>query len=395
MRKATQQQTKEHNKRLILKTIYEEEAISRANIARSTGLTRTTVSNIVSELIEDGLVEEVGFGPSQGGKPPILLSMIAQSRQVIGVDLGNSELRGGLFDLRGRLLHSIDLPVNGRTSQDALELVYQLVDTLVAAKTKPLLGIGIGTPGLTDTDSGVVYEAVNLGWQDLPVQSLLETRYNQPVNVANDSQLAALGEYTFGLNQPTTNLVVVKAGQGISAGIVLNGRLYYGDNSGPGEIGHVMVVDGGKQCVCGHYGCLETVANSNAIIEQTRAIAQKNTNSLLHQLAPTPDDINTDVVLQAFHANDAAVQQIICEVGHYLGIAVAHLVAILNIQHVVIGGRMARFGDCLLDPIRQEVKQRVLWKIADETEITLSDLGPDIVTLGAAAFVLSHELGVV
>ncbi len=395
MKKATRQQTKTHNKRLILKTIYAQGPISRAGIARLTHLTRTTVSDAVAELMKDGLVEEIGQGPSQGGKPPILLSVIDDSRHLIGIDLANSEFRGGVINLRGKIMRRCNLPVNDRNGQAALELAYQLIDELVAATSSPLLGIGIGTPGLMDARRGLVRKAVNLDWQDLPLRDLLEARYNLPVYIANDSQVATLGEYTFGCGQDISNMVVVKVGRGIGAGIVLNGRLHYGDGSGAGEIGHVTVVEGGERCRCGHFGCLETVASSRAIVRRARAIARSDPHSTLHQFATSPEAINTGIVLQAFEAGDEALQQLIEEVGCYLGIAVANLVGVLNIQRILIGGSVARFGEPLLEPIRREIKQRSLATLADETHIEVTRLGIDIVLLGAAALLLTHELGLV
>jgi glucokinase-like ROK family protein len=395
MYKATQQQTKQHNKRLVLKTIYSEAAISRAMLARATRLTRTTVSNIVAELLEEGLIAEIGPGPSLGGKRPILLSLVDNARSLIGIDLGNSEFHGGIFDLRGRMLHSISLPVNDCQGEGAVQLVYDLIDQLIASSHSIIGGIGIGTPGVTDAQRGVVYEAVNLGWHNLPLKELLKARYRFPIHIANDSQVAVLGEYIFGQNQEMPNLVVVKVGRGISAGVVLDGRLYIGERSGQGEIGHVMVVENGLLCRCGHRGCLETVAGTRALIEQAQTIARNNSDSLLHQFANTVEAINTDVIYQAFQAGDEAMREIVAQVGHYLGIAVAHLVALLNIQHIVIGGRLARFGAWLVTSVQQEMSQRVLPKIAEETEITLSELGDDIVIQGGAALLLSQELELV
>lgn len=393
--KVTRKHTKTHNKRLILKSIYDQGEISRADIARLTHLTRPTVSSIVAELIEEGLVQEVGQGPSAGGKPPILLSVVDNSRQLIGIDLANSQFRGGVLDLRGNIVHAANIPVNDHNGQAALELVYELVDRLIATATSPLLGIGIGTPGLMDARGGVVRKAVNLDWQELPLRDLLETRYNLPVYMANDSHVAALGEYTFGEDKKTSSLIVVKVGRGTSAGIVLNGRLHYGDGSGAGEIGHVTVVENGELCNCGHAGCLETVASSRAIIKQAKVIFQNNPDSLLHQFANSAEAITTDVVLKAFEAGDPALKQVISEVGRYLGIAVANLVGALNIQHILIAGSVARFGDALLEPICQEMRNRSMGLLADETQVDLSSLGQNIVIQGAAALLLSHELGVV
>jgi glucokinase-like ROK family protein len=395
MKKATRQHTKTHNSRLVLKTIYQQGPISRADIARETHLTRTTVSDIVTKFINEGLVKEVGQGPSVGGKPPILLSVVDSSRYLIGVDLADSEFRGSVVDLRGRLVHSLKMPVNDSNGEAALELAYKLIDELVAAATSPLLGIGIGTPGLMDARKGVVRNAVNLDWVNLPLRDLLEARYNLPVYIANDSQAAALGEYIFGRNQEVPNLILIKAGRGISAGIVLNGHLHYGDGSGAGEIGHAKVADGNEQCLCGNIGCLETVASTRAIIKQAREIAQRQPDSLLHKFAASPEEINTNAILKAFEAGDEAVGQIVDRTGRYLSIAVANLISVLNVHHILIGGSIARFGEPLLDPIRQEIQHRSLTALADETQIESTNLDSNIVVLGASALLLTNELGLI
>jgi glucokinase-like ROK family protein len=393
--KATLEQTKNHNKRLILKTIYDQLETSRADIARITGLTRPTVSSIVAELIEEGLVEEVGQGQSEGGKPPILLSVVDDSRHLIAIDLADSEFQGAVVDLRGRVIHRECLPVNDCDGEAALDLVYELGDRLIKAATRPLLGIGIGTPGLIDAQGGIVRKAVNLDWQELPLRKLLNARYQLPVHIANDGHVAALGEYIFGQGRKTANLIIVKVGRGVIAGIVLNGRLHYGDGSGAGEIGHVKVVEDGLPCPCGHFGCLETVTNSRAVVEQAKIIARTNPQSTLHRFTSNLEAITPEYVYQAFEAGDQSLQPIIVTVGRYLGLAVAHLVGVLNVQCILICGSVARFGESLLDPIRQEMQQRSLALVADQTHIGVSRLGQDIVLQGAAALLLANELGLV
>jgi glucokinase-like ROK family protein len=395
MKKATRQQTKTHNTRLILKTIYDQGNISRADIARATRLTRPTVSAIVADLMAEGLVAEVGQGPSAGGKRPTLLAVDHNSFCLLCVDLGTQEFRGAIVDLQGQIEQRLYLPTNDQKGEAALEIIYQMIDNLMEATSRPILGIGIGTPGIIDTHQGIIYEAVNLGWRDLPMQSLLQVRHDLPVHLANDSQAAALGELVFGHSEKATNMVLVKVGSGISAGIVLNGRVYSGDHASQGEIGHVTAVPNGKLCTCGRQGCLETVASSRAVIEGSKAIINAQPDSILAQLADEVVELNLDLVLEAFSAGDTAVHALIANVGQYLGTAVANLASILNIQQIIIGGQVSRFGEPLLDSIRHEVNQQVLGRIAENTHIELNSLGSDMVILGAAAMVLSRELGVV
>jgi glucokinase-like ROK family protein len=393
LRKATREQTRVHNSRLVLRTIYERQEISRADVARETRLTRTTVSDVVADLMVQSMVEEVGYGPSAGGKPPILLSVVPDSRHLIGMDLASDEFHGAVVNLRGQVRRQISIPLHDRDGEAALALVYEIVESLCAATESPLLGIGIGSPGLMDASNGIVRRSVNLDWHDLPLRGLLEERFDLPVYVANDSQVAALGEYTFGNGSGVENLVVIKVGHGVGAGIVLNGRLFHGETFGAGEIGHVAVVENGEPCRCGNLGCLETVASVRALIGQAQAIADGNPNSHLHRFAAGPSEISIETICRALEAGDEQVQQMIQRVGRYLGIAAANIVGLLSARRIVIAGSVTCLGQALLDVIRREMTRRSLAIVANEAEIVLSSLGSNIVILGASALVLNRELG--
>jgi glucokinase-like ROK family protein len=387
-RKATRKQTRAHNSRLVLRTIYDGGRISRADIARATGLTRTTVSDVVADLIEKNLVEEVGLGPSAGGKPPMLLSVVDDSHHLIGIDLASSEFRGAVVNLWGEIRHQMNLPLDDRDGEEALALVYDLVDRLIAATDCSLLGIGIGTPGLMDPVHGVVRRAVNLDWRDLPLRKLLQQRFDLPVHVANDCQVAALAEYAFGEGKNSENLVVVKIEHGVGAGIVLNGHLYHGDTYGAGEIGHVTVVEHGLQCRCGNVGCLETVLSTRAILQQALKIAQNDP-----QTAHNPREITMQTVCLAVEAGDEPLLQLVKATGRYLGMALANLVAVLSVGQIILAGSITCLGQTLLDAVRQEMVGRSLSGVASQTEISMSSMGPDIVILGASALVMTRELG--
>jgi predicted NBD/HSP70 family sugar kinase len=393
LQKATQQQTKTFNSQLVLKTIYDQGQISRAEVARLTHLTRTTVSDLVMELQEQGLVKEIGYGQSIGGRSPILLSIVDDSRHLISIDLAEDEITGALVNLRNEVITTSSLPVKSRGGGEALTLVYELVDRLIYSTDKPVLGIGIGTPGLVDTNNGVVLRAVNLDWRYLPLSSLLRERYSVPVYIANDSQLAALAQFMFGRNQQNNHLVVIKVGYGVGAGVILNGRLFQGDGFGAGEIGHISVVENGRQCRCGNFGCLETIVSSPALVLRARSLARAHPESLLNTLADSQDGITAETIQQAFKAGDSAAATLVLETGRYLGIAVAHLVGILNVRRVVLMGDMARFGTPLLEVVRQEMLRRALPTLAQDTHVELIDSHPDIVIRGASALVLTHELG--
>jgi glucokinase-like ROK family protein len=395
MQKATRQQTKEHNTRLVLKSIYDQEGVSRADISRTTQLTKTTVSNIVVDLIAEGLVEESGYGRSEGGKPPILLRIVDEARYFMGIDLADSVFRGATVNLRGEIKNRASIPVKNSDGRAALALVYELIDKLLADSAKPVSGIGIGTPGLMNPEEGVVRRSVNLDWRDLPLRDLLEEQYGLPCYIANDCQAAALGEYTFANQNKSKNLVVVKIGRGIGSGIVMNGALYYGDGYGAGEIGHLVVIKDGETCACGNCGCLETVASTQAVVRRAREIMSADPSSLLRGTASTTADINTDAVFQAFQSGDPAVRGLIVGAGKHLGAALASMVCVLNVRHIVIAGSMSRFGDPLLEAIKDEMGVHAMSILAKETEICSSPLGQDIVIKGAASLLLANELHLV
>ena len=391
-KKATRAQTKIHNTRLVLKTIYDRRQISRADIARATKLTRPTVSDAVSRLIDDGLVTDVGRGPSTGGKQLTLLSLVPDSRQVIAVDIaGNSVFRGAVVDLQGRILQRADVPVNGVTGDDALKQVYALTDSLMDQATNPVLGIGIGSPGLINTRDGIVCRSVNLGWEEFPLHDLLTQRYSEPIYIANDSQVAALAEFSFGNELTSPNLVVIKIGRGIGAGIISNGDPYYGDGFGAGEIGHVVVDAAGETCTCGNAGCLETSASVPAILRKSASIAAAQPNSDLGQAG----EVDWPTVIAAFQAGDPAITALVEEVVASLGMAIANLIGTLNIFQIVLAGRLSDIGQPLLDAISSEAQRRVLPSMAAETKIRFASVPADIGILGSAALLLKYELGII
>jgi predicted NBD/HSP70 family sugar kinase len=385
LEKATRQHTKDHNSQLVLRTIYDSNAISRAELARLTRLTRTTISDVVTQLIERGLVEEVGHGRSSGGRTPILLRVIDDSRHLIGINLLDGELSGATINLRGTIQERAGRALRRRDAESVLALTYDLIDELVGLATRPLLGIGISTPGLMDSSAEVVRRAVNFGWQDLHLKALLQARYQLPVYMGNLAHMAALAEYTCGGGQKRKNLVVIYISQGIGAGIILDGELFHGDAYGAGEIGHAVVVEGGRLCNCGNYGCLETVADSRAIIRRVQELARAG------ELA----EIDFEQAVRAFHAGDPTVGQVIEEVGRYLGIAAAQLVSILNIERIVITGPVARFGQPLRDVIARELLKRSLPTLAQATAIVVVEEQPDTILLGISALLLNHELGLI
>ncbi len=393
MIKATQQQTKIHNRQLVLQTLYDQPLTSRANLARLTRLTRTTISDLIGELIAEGLVEETGQGPSIGGKPPTMLNVIDNSRQIIGVDLASHEFQGAVVNLRGQIIHSACLAVEKRDGEAALSLVFDLIDTLLQHTSAPVLGIGIGSPGLIDPQNGIIHYSVNLDWHELPLAELIEKRYHLPVHVANNSQAAAMAEITFGSNRSAKNLIVLKVGRGIAAGIVIDGKSYFGDGFGAGEIGHLVFKKNGDACRCGHNGCLETIAGSEAILKKARQIILTNPDSALKKLARNPDRISLHDIVRAYQAGDREIIELIDEVTCALGTVIANMVCGFNINTIVIAGMLTDMGPVFIESIQKQVSQNAFSLLANQTHIETSTLGKNIVILGVAALLMQFEMG--
>lgn len=377
--KATLHETREHNERLVLATIYEDGPISRADVSRRTGLTRTTVSDVVEDLLAEGLALEVGRGPSTGGKAPILLQVDDNARQLIGIDLGGDVFRGATVNLRGEMVQRIEVPAGDSDGEAALERAFDLIDQLLAsASNQPILGIGIGAPGLIDTAHGTVIQAVKIDWRHVPLGALVRERYALPVYVANDSQVAALAEHVFG-GPRTSSVAVVRVGRGIGAGLILDGTLFQGDGSGAGEIGHIVIVEDGKPCRCGNRGCLETVASTRALLD---SLVDRRVGVRSIEEAAT-----------AFAAGDPRVGEAVMDAGRYLGTALAAIVGIVNVSRIVLVGPMTTFGEAWLDEVRRAVARHALPLMAHATAIEIGRLDDNAVLLGASALVLTREFG--
>jgi len=393
MKKATHQRTKEHNSTLVLRTIYHDHRASRADIARSTGLTRTTVSEFVAELIAQGLVVETGALAPTIGKPPIHVEVDAASRQLICVDLSEDELKGAVMNLRGEVLRRLSLPLEARRGYGAIQETGRLIEGLLAMVDAPLLGIGIGAPGQVDPGRGIIRQSVNRDWVNLNLKEILEARFRAPIHLANDCHVAALAECAYGGHGRNPGLVLIKAGEGIGSGIVLEGRLHAGEGFSAGEIGHLCVDRDGLPCSCGNRGCLETVASAPSLLRKAREQARRAPDTPFAR-AVRARGASLELLREFNDGGDPQARSLVQDLGANLGAAVAGFAGILNIRRVVLSGTPELFGDPLLEALRMELQARILPDQARETVVSFSALGPDIVLQGACALVLRKELDI-
>ncbi|MGW4930079.1 ROK family transcriptional regulator [Agromyces sp. NPDC004153] len=367
--KVLPEHARSHNRALVLQTLYTSGARSRADVARETGLTRVTVSDLVAELIAEGLVVELGQREdARPGKPATLIDVDRGAFQIVGVDLSEHQrFLGAVVDLDGGIVARDEVACDGASGDHAVELVVELVRRLLAAATTRVLGIGVGSPGVVDP-LGVVRSAPNLGWTDVALQARLQREFGVPVHVANDANVAVLAEHG---SSPHDDLLLVKVGHGVGAGLIIGGRPVIGGGFAAGEIGHVVVgTDGGPRCACGKHGCLE------AWLAVPRLTAQ------LDAIDPESPD--------AASARD----EILHEAGRRLGIVLAPVVGALNLSEVVLSGPAELLDGALHEATVDTLRMRTMAEHNRDLRLRMTEQAEDIVLRGAAVMVLSGQLGV-
>ncbi|MEO6944725.1 MAG: ROK family transcriptional regulator [Lacisediminihabitans sp.] len=376
--KVLPEEARGHNRALVLQTLHGSGRQSRADLARTTGLTRVTISDLVSELMTDGLVVELGYRESSGrGKPAILLEIDRGAFQIIGLDLSEySVFRGAVLDLGGQLLSRSEVLLSGSVGAEATAKVFALIETLIGLSTAPILGIGVGSPGVVDGD-GTVLGASNLDWDHVELRKMLSERFLLPVIVVNDANAAVLAEHSFG--DADGDMMLVKVGHGVGAGLLLGGLQFFGRHFSAGEIGHVVVGADGQRCSCGKSGCLETWLAAPRL---EAALGAATTS--------------------------AAREAILREAGVRLGTALAPIVAVLDLAEIVLSGPTEYLAGALADAAVETIGRLTMDPLHDTVSHTpgshdavlrrgpavrMSALADDIVLRGAAAMVLSEQLG--
>ncbi len=384
------------NKQRVLKLIRSRGPLSRADAAEQTGLTRPTISAVVSELLEDGWIEELGTGESSGGRPPILLRFNPRARWVIGAELGAGHVRAVLADLSGEVVRRVKHRVASTDPMDELgrlELaVRELLDSLPASpRPIPVAGVGVGITGLVDQKAGLWRYSPHFDLEDLPVVSILEQRLTLPIWIENDARAMAWGERSFGAARGVDNLAYIRVGVGIGAGIIIGGELYGGAHEGAGELGHTIVDDDGPRCRCGSYGCLETVAAAPAIARRAVKKIQQGYPSLIaEKVGHDLDQVIGTTVIEAARDGDALAKETLAEAGRYLGLGIGNLINILNPAMVIIGGGTSRAGELLMEPLRTTALARTLPALRERFEIRSTALDEDSGPLGGAALVIEE-----
>ncbi|MEV7413764.1 ROK family transcriptional regulator [Streptomyces sp. NPDC089919] len=356
-------------------------SLTQAEIARSTGLSAATVSNIVRELKDGGTVEVTPT--SAGGRRARSVSLSGDAGIVIGVDFGHTHLRVAVGNLAHQVLAEESEPLDVDASwvdgfDRAEALVGRLIETVGVGRDK-VIGVGLGVPGPIDVESGTLGSTAILpGWTGINPRQELSDRLGVPVYVDNDANLGALGELVWGSGRGVKDLAYIKVASGVGAGLVINGQIYRGPGGTAGEIGHITLDESGPVCRCGNRGCLETFAAARYVLP-------------LLQPSHGPD-LTMDRVVQLGQEGDPGCRRVIADVGRHIGSGVANLCNLLNPSRVVLGGSLAEAGELVLAPIRDSVSRYAIPSAARQLTVLPGALGGRAEVLGALALVLS-EMG--
>ena len=375
-----------------------EQALSRIQLARKTNLSSTTITNLVAELIEQGIVAEERNASEDiqrpVGRPRTGLYLIPDARYAIGVHIGVGLYRLAIMNLRAEFVcskivnFSISTPPE-EVLQEICADIHEVVDNC-SIDRRLILGIGIGASGLVDYLEGTNILAPNLDWHQVPIRDFMESRLGLPVVVENNVRAMALGEAYFGCGREAQSVAFVYGRTGVGAGFVINHQLFRGSSTGAGEIGHmILVTENGEPCRCGNRGCLETLVSESVIIRRAQMIAKANPDGILAQLLTNPGDRSTvECVFQAARQGDTAILQILKEIGQYLGVALANLVNIFSPELIILGGLFAQAEELILPVARETLNRLAFAGLGEKVKLVPTVFGWRAGVTGAAALAL-------
>jgi glucokinase-like ROK family protein len=378
--------------RIVLDSIRLHEAASRADVVRQTGLARAAVSQRVASLVTVGLLEEYGNGQSTGGRPPRGLRFRSEAGHILVADLGATSIDVAIADLSARIIAHASEPADVALGPEVvLSRVDSMFDDLYAATTDPigpLRGVGLGIPGPVEFSSGrPISPPIMPGWDRYPVRERFEARHGSRVWVDNDVNVMGIGEWRSGVSRGYRNVVWLKIGTGIGAGLISDGLPHRGAQGAAGDVGHIQVVDEGVVCRCGNIGCLEALAGGAALGRDAEIAAHSGKSSWLAAELERQGLLTAESVSRGARHGDPSSVELLQRSGRLIGHMLASVVNLFNPSLIVIGGGVAQAGDVLLATIRETVYRRSLPLATRELQVLPTSLGEMAGVVGAAAMV--------
>lgn len=389
--KQTVRDLRRHNRSVLLSTLYLGDPQSRQDLSRTTGLSQGTVSNVVGELVDEGLIVEAGLVDSDGGRPRTLLRVNPEYTRVIGVDVGETRIRTEVFDLAMRPLAMVDRPLaSARPEPDAV--VTQVLRSLnavmrqAAVGPQDVLGVGIGVFGTVEQGREATVYAQTIGWEAVGLERMLRTGTTLPIYVDNGAKTLGQAEMWFGAGRGVRHAVIALVGSGVGAAVITNGTVYRGATSSAGEWGHTNLVYNGRPCRCGSHGCLEAYVGAEGVLDRYRQARGGRP-------VPGDDEESALAALLAAAPGSRSAARVLEETAGYLGAGIASLVNLFNPERIVLAGWAGlALGARLLPQIRAAAAERALRHPFGQTTIQLGQLGPDAVALGAATLPVADLL---
>ncbi|WP_091834730.1 ROK family transcriptional regulator [Marininema halotolerans] len=377
------------NKSIILNVIREKGPIPRAEIAKVTQLTPPTVTNIVGELLDAGIVVESDLGESTGGRKPILLRINASAFSVIGVYAGVDKIRAMSADLDGNLEGEAEVPIP--PNPDRSFYIRSIIDTIhqlaapIHHSGRPLLGIGVGMSGWVDHEQGISLSCPSLNLRNIPLRDLLEREFSVPVEVENGVRTLAMGESWFGEGREIADFICVHIGNEVNAAFVKEHSLVYSPSFTAGELGHTTVDIEGPLCGCGNRGCLEVFGSSVAMVRRAQeGLDQGVISSLNHHEGP----LSERVLFEAAREGDEFARAVLVDTGRYLGIGLANIVNLFNPRRIILCGDLISEVPYVLHSLQETVEQRALATPVADVTIVPAGLGRNGGPMGAVTLVL-------
>ncbi len=388
---ADQKLMRKINSKTIIDLLRQETSLSRANLSSMTGLTRSTVSSIITDLISDGWVKETTYQSGNVGRPGLSLALNSSGGFAVGLEIGVDFILVVCVDFSTKVIWDKNIQIDPKEQQTKiLEKALALTSEAIAIGEKNhnrSLGIGIAVPGLVDVHKGVLKFAPNLGWREVPLGLIWSQRFHVPVYIENEANAAALGEYNYGAAQGINHLIYMAAGYGLGSGIIIDGVLLRGNKGYASEVGHMTSDPEGSLCNCGKRGCYETIIGPRAVIERVQKIIQEEGGDSSFPHDHSALEFGYDAIVEAAKQYDKVALLALESVGKNLGIVVANLVNIFNPKMVILGGALNYAKEYIQPVVRDVVKENALQLCQEDLLITHSELDPYSAVMGTISLI--------
>jgi len=346
-----------NNLQMLLTTIWKNAPVYRDELAKMTGLAPSSVTRLINELIRLELVEEINKKEIKRGRSPQLLTPNRNAGYVISLDLSGDSLRAGIFDSANNAEWATKLDFEDFDSNPIGDQIIRTIRDLTdhpGVEGRDLLGIGVSVPGIVNIHDGIIVDSFNLNMHDYPIREILSSEFNKVVYIEHDASAAAAAEQYYGAGKEENNFIYIMLSNGIGSGVILNDNIYRGQTGRLGQLGHIVVNPNGQSCVCGQFGCLETVVSVPAILTNARrALAQWNKTYLDEMIGNDPEQLNISILADAARQGNKLALRIFNKAAEHVAYAISIYVTLFDIHLVILGGELMKAGDLFLDMIRE------------------------------------------